>query len=592
MKKMSLFFAIIALSLSSCGGGSGGPTVTSTNATGKRIYPTSAISVTFSTAMNQASVEAAFQITGSGPVSGAFAWTDNTVTFTPSALWKTHHPYTITIQNSAKDAQGNNMKNPYTQTFRVFINMHDVNGDGIDDVFVSAPENDESGLDGGMAYLFLGKTNWTNIDLATQTADAQYNVEGGMSKFGMFANIVGDINGDGFADMVTTAPDVDIGGGLDNVGIIAILYGSATPPSHTFSPTDTDFDVLTGPAAETNLGFGVYPAGDVNGDGLADFIVGGRYPPSNFQFWLILGRTTHYGFLKPVTDFAAANYIVTSGIAFAALPFRSCDVNGDELDDLVFTSPASSGGGTNRGEVYYIPGATTPVGLDLRTQAATATFTGGQDDDRLGFQIFPGCDDINNDGYDDLIIGSPYSSALKGTNYLVLGSASPSSISFATESASATYIGAAAKTGMGMALSVPGDVNNDGYNDLILGAPMKAIVPYDSMGEAYLFFGSAAPASVDMSSGGTSAATFIGQVPPAGMDTVFGCTKPVGDVNGDGIDDMLFTASGGPDGTRRGVVYVVFGSATPASIDFTTGSANVTITGHADGDLLSVCSFL
>ena len=588
MKKTGLLFVLIAFAISSCGSGGTPPTVTSTNATGKRLYPTSAISVTFSTAMDQASVEAAFQITGSGPVSGAFAWTDNTVTFTPSALWKTHHPYTITIQNTAKDAQGNNMENVYTQIFRPSINMHDVNGDGIDDIFVSAPDNDESGLDGGMAYLFLGKTAWSNIDLATQTADAQYNVEGGTDmKFGLFANIVGDINGDGFADMIASAPNADSGGA--DAGFIAIIYGSATPVSHSFTPADTDADILVGPVADTGLGAGVYPAGDVNGDGLADFIVAGKYLPDDFQFWLVLGRTTPYGFLQPVTNVAAASYIIKGSIGFAALPFNSCDVNGDELDDLVITSPASNGGGTARGEVYYIPGAATPAGLDLRTQAATATFTGAEDNAQLGFQILPGCDDANNDGYDDIIISSPWSNSFKGTTYLVLGSATPASINFGTGSASATYIGDAALTGMGVALSVPGDVNNDGYNDLILGAPFKALVPHDFMGEAYLFLGSAAPASVDMSSGGAAAATFIGKPPPAGMDTVFGCTKPIGDVNGDGIDDMFFNASAAPDGTSRGIIYIVFGSATPASIDFATGSANVTITGHADGDLLSVC---
>ncbi|HPM41470.1 MAG TPA: Ig-like domain-containing protein, partial [bacterium] len=150
-------FALLVVTISAaagCGGGGGvAPTVLSSNATGDRLYPTTPISVTFSTAMDEASVEEAFEITGSGPVEGAFSWTDATVTFTPSALWKTHHPYTLTIGTGAKDAGGSAIAEAYTQTFRTNINMHDVNADGIDDLLVSAPLNDESGPKSGMAYL-------------------------------------------------------------------------------------------------------------------------------------------------------------------------------------------------------------------------------------------------------------------------------------------------------------------------------------------------------------------------------------------------------------------------------------------------------
>ncbi len=77
--------------------------------------------------MNQASVEVAFQITGSGPVAGTFTWNDNTVTFTPQGLWKTHHLYTLTIQNTAADANGTPMAEAFTQTFRPGLNMNDIN---------------------------------------------------------------------------------------------------------------------------------------------------------------------------------------------------------------------------------------------------------------------------------------------------------------------------------------------------------------------------------------------------------------------------------------------------------------------------------
>ncbi len=585
MKKLSAFFVLCAFAVCACGGGGGTPpTVTSTNAAGKRIYPTSAISVTFSAAMDQASVEAAFQISGSGPIEGAFAWADNTVTFTPAALLKTNHLYTMTIQTSARDAQGNALAAVYTQAFEPKINMHDVNGDGIDDFVVSAPNNDENGTNSGMLYLFLGKTGWSNVDLSAQTADAQYSVSGGTElQFGFFTNIVGDINGDGFADIVAGSPQTT--GGGTAAGFIIIIYGSAAPAGRIFTLADTDADVLVGPAADTHLGEGVYPAGDVNGDGLGDFIVGGEFPPNDSQFWLVLGKTTPYGFMQPVTNFSAANYIVSDSLGLAAQPFNSCDVNGDELDDIVLSAPNAAGGGTDRGLAYFIAASATLSNLDLRSQAPTALFTGAQDGDHMGF--IPGCADVNSDGYDDLILSAPGGGSAKGVNYLVLGSASPVSLNFATDSASAVFTGATTTTEMGFSSSMQGDVNNDGYNDMIFGAPLSTTGGVN-MGEAFLFFGSATPASVDLSAGGAAGATFTGEAPPTGLHTVFGLSKPVGDINGDGIDDMLFNAPGAPDGSLRGVLYIVFGSTTPVSLNFGTDSANATVTGHANGDILTL----
>ncbi len=577
---------LAAVLVAGCGGGGGAaPTVLSSNATGDRLYPTTPISVTFSTAMDEASVEEAFEITGSGPVEGAFAWTEATVTFTPSALWKTHHPYTLTIGTGAKDAGGSAIAEAYTQSFRTNINMHDVNADGIDDLLAGAPENDESGSKSGMAYLFLGRESWANIDLATQTADAQYNIEGGAdAMFGYFASIIGDVNGDGYADMAVSAPPLDLDG--TDRGAVIIIYGSDSPTSRTFRQTDTDVDVLAGAVDDTELGAGVYPAGDVNGDGLADFFVGGRFPPADFKFWLVLGKTTAYGFMQPITSVAAATYIVSGNFGPGVQMFDSCDVNGEVLDDFLFGAPSTAGGGIDRGMAYLVVGSENPSDIDLRTDPATATFTGGADNDRLAFNFVPGCDDINADGYDDLLMCAPTAAGTKGACYLVLGSASPASLNFGTDSASATFTGDAAAAAMGFGLSTPGDINDDGYPDMIFGAPMKNVGGAANTGEAWLFLGSASPESIDLSAGGAADATYIGQRPPVGDATGFGISRPFGDINGDGIADMVFNSIQGPDGTARGVIQIVFGSATPASVDFDTQEGDAAITGHADGDVL------
>ncbi len=584
-----LTLAIAAYNDGCSGTSSTPPTITSTTATNARLYTTSTISVTFSTAMDHTSVEAAFQITGSGPAAGTFSWTDNTVTFTPSTLWKTHHPYALTIQNTAKSAQGAALAETFTQSFKPSLNMHDVNGDGIDDIIAGAPHNDQSGVDSGMAYLFLGKTNWSNVNLSTKTADAQYNVASDNINFGWFTASAGDINGDGYADMLASAPRSNIGG--SNRGLVAIIYGSATPTSRTFQLTDTDADILIGGADNVFLGFGVYPAGDVNGDGFADFLISGAQPaalPPYSQFWLVLGRAARYGAFTPITDVAQASFIVTGSPAIGSQMYKSCDVNGDELDDIVLAAPTAAGGGTMRGQVYYVAGSTSLASLDLRTQPASATFTGAQDNNALGLGLLCSCADINADGYDDMLMGAPPAGGTKGIAYLVLGSASPASIDFSTGSAQATFTGDAAPSELGYAISVPGDVNRDGFNDMLIGAPLRFVSGAGGTGTAYLFTGSATPVSVDLSAGGSASATYSGSVPLPTKSTIFGWSKPFGDINGDGIDDMVMSATHWPNGTEQGIIYIVFGSTQPVSLDFNTQSADVTITGQAAGDMLSL----
>ncbi len=164
----------------------------------KATYTTSPVSVTFSEAMDQASVEAAFSVTGSPAVEGAFGWTDNTVTFTPNAPWKTHHRYTLTVGIGATNVGGTPMAEAYTATFTPELNMHDVNADGIDDFLLGAPQYDHGALtNSGAAYLFLGRSEWTDIPLATQKASATFVVNGDSAYLGFGARVIGDFNGDG-----------------------------------------------------------------------------------------------------------------------------------------------------------------------------------------------------------------------------------------------------------------------------------------------------------------------------------------------------------------------------------------------------------
>ncbi len=568
-------------------GCAGEPTVESTNATGK-VFTTDPVTVTFSTAMDQASVESAFSVTGSDPVAGTFSWADATVSFTPAELWKTRHPYTLAIGTGAKDAKGNGLKEEFVQDFRPQLNLHDVNGDRIDDFMLGAPFHDfDAGTaNSGQAYLFLGRSEWSDIDLSLQPADATYTYDGAMAYFGFGAMVVGDVNGDGYADLAMGAPDATVINAQD--GFVGIVFGSADPTG-AFNIGDAMDTGFVGTVANENLGFGVMPAGDVNGDGLADIIMGSTIDAtSDSRFWLVLGRKT--GFPDPATkptidSIADANYIVEGKLSYTGYPMTACDFDGNELDDLILGAPAAVNN-TNRGKTFLVAGSTPPPSIDLRVEPAQATFTGPADGVELGVAL--ACGDVNGDGYDDLFIGAPKISGTVGRTYLVTGSATLRDYDFGTESPTALITGGGADTYLGVNHCIPGDINADGFNDYIIGAPFKVVDGHDGQGEAYLFLGTASPSNIDLGAGGKADATYTGQVPPTGTVTALGFCKAVGDVNGDGIDDILLGAPGAEvGGKERGKAYIEFGStAAPESIDFETQNADITITSAADGDFL------
>lgn len=565
------------------------PTVTAT--TLAKVLTTGGISLTFSTKMDEASVESSFQVTGSETVPGTFTWSENTMTFRPDARWRTNHLYTLTIGTAATDAEGAPFAEAFTQTFKPELNMHDVNGDGMDDFMMGAVgyDYDATQTNAGAAYLFLGKESWSDVDLASQTTDAAFLFAFKDIYFGLDAKVVGDINGDGYADMVIASPA--------GPSFIVIIYGSASPANVTIK--SDDFSGIDGIARgienHSYLGWPIIPAGDVNGDGLADFLLGSRIVSTgDTRVWLVLGRTDAFPIppmpvldpiaLPAIDTIADASFSVFGDTVLAGFPVAACDVNGDELNDMIIGSPKSAGGGAERGQVFVINGSESPVGVDLRANPADITLTGAADNDWLGLQV--ACGDIDNDGFGDVIASAPNAASAKGVVYAALGSADMPDYNFATDAPAAKYTGSTAPDRIGLTLCIPGDVNNDGFRDIMLGSPFMVVEGYSIRGSAYLFLGAETQVSVDLSAGQTANAQYIGAIPPGGF-TALGFCLPVGDVNADGIDDMVLGSPGVNNG--RGRSYLIFGSSlAPESHNFETQRSDVIFTGTADEDFLNV----
>jgi hypothetical protein len=382
------------------------------------------------------------------------------------------------------------------------------------------------------------------------------------SSFGRAVATAGDVNGDGYADVVIGAPDY-----LSSTGQVYLYLGSANGLSSVPALT------LTGESPYSYFGFPVQTAGDVNGDGYSDVMIGANgYLSFTGRAYLYLGSA---GGLSATPAFTVTG---TPQAGVGAAVGTAGDVNGDGYSDVfvssaftvhvylgsangviatpVFTAPtfvspgvaAGTAGDVNgdgysdiivgdfsyisyTGQVRVYLGSST--GLSL-TPAFTAT--GEALDDRFGTSVGT-AGDVNGDGYADVIVGATgYGNSL-GRAYLYLGGASGLDTSPAL-----TITGEAANDQFGFTVQTAGDTNGDGYADVIIGTPN----PLTVMGRAYVYLGSA--------NGLQAAAAF--SATGEGMYTFFGeSVGTAGDVNGDGYAEIIVGASGYGNFTGRAYIY-------------------------------------
>jgi hypothetical protein len=386
--------------------------------------------------------------------------------------------------------------------FGVFIGGGgDVNGDGYDDLIVGAMLNDAGGYEAGRTYVYSGATG-----------DMIYVFTGAAAgdQFGWPVAIVGDVNDDGYDDLIIGASHNDAGG--EDAGR-AYVFSGATG--------DTLF-IFTGEAADDWLGWSVASAGDVNGDGVTDLIVGapqsnagGTYSGRAYVFSGSTGDTIH------VFTGEAGDVLGTS-VASAG------DVDSDGFADLIVG--AYLYGGTNAGRAYVFSG---------QTGDTIHVFTGEAANDQLGWAV-ASAGDVNNDGYDDLIVAADRNNAGgidAGRVYVFSGD---------TGDALCVFTGEAAGDRLGWSCGPAGDINGDNYDDLIVGAWGNA-TGGTYAGRAYVFSGKTCDTLY----------TFTGG---PGSDWLGAAVASVGDINGDGFVDLAVGSPGyDAGGTNSGKVDVFLG---------------------------------
>jgi len=339
-----------------------------------------------------------------------------------------------------------------------------------------------------------------------------------------------------------------------------------------------DFDLsganasFWGEDSEDRSGWSVASAGDVNGDGCDDFLIGAQWDEDGGtdagQTYLILGNATAGWGMDFDLSSADASFIGEDSEDYSGTSVASAgDVNNDTYDDFLIGATGDEDGGSEAGQTYLILGrADADWGMDFNLSGANASFWGEDADARSGRSV-ASAGDVNGDGCDDFLIGA-YRDDDGGSNagqtYLMLGRADADwGMDFNLSSADASFWGEDSEDFSGMSVASAGNVNGDGYDDFLIGAYGDEDGGFQA-GQTYLILGCAA-ANWGMDFNLSNAdASFWGEDSYDYSGVSVACA---GDVNGDGGADFLIGAYHDEDGgTQAGQTYLWLGTP-PATLE-------------------------
>jgi hypothetical protein len=287
----------------------------------------------------------------------------------------------------------------------------DVNGDGFDDVIIGARyANGEKGV----AYVVFGKTNGLGaVDLANLSAAQGFAIQGSAlnDQLGTTVSSAGDVNGDGFDDVIVGAPQGDLGG--TNAGQAYVIFGKATgfgTIDVTNLAPSAGF-VIRGTIVNDSAGHSVSGAGDVNGDGFGDIVVSAPFAGTDAAY-VIFGKATGFGAVD-LNNLGGAGFIIRgiNGDSAGYSVSAAGDVNNDGFDDLIVGAPGGNlGGASAAGQAYVIFGKASGFGtVDVAHLGARDGFI-LQAQAQFGNAGWSvsGAGDINHDGFADLVVGAPF----------------------------------------------------------------------------------------------------------------------------------------------------------------------------------------
>ena len=469
----------------------------------------------------------------------------------------------------------------------------DLNGDGLPDLIVGAPNADPNGASSGAAYILFGQPGGfpADIDLSQLNGTNGVTIEGPAAYAYLARSVagIGDVNHDGVDDVIISAEGVN-----GYSGTTFVLYGHAG----AWSPT-LDLGALgSAQGAEfTGRVISTAAAGDVNGDGLPDFIIGNDQANNAAgAAYVVFGHAGGYAASSALSDLNGSTGFTISGAVaddFTGLSVSSAgDFNGDGYADVIVGAPDhDSGGVSSNGAAYLIYGHAGgfAANLDLSSLNGANGFalTGVGQGAGAGYSVASA--DINSDGLSDLLVGAIGANNV-GSVYVMFGKAGaePASMSLASLNGSNGFRidGVEASGQAGFSVASAGDVNGDGFNDIIIGEPGPNAS--SAPGAAYVVFGAASgfPSVINLADlDGTKGFKIDGAAPG---DDAGWTVAPSGDLNGDGLADMFVEANhADSNGTDSGASYVIYGQLPTSSVNRTGTDQGQNLVGGDSADVLN-----
>jgi hypothetical protein len=485
----------------------------------------------------------------------------------------------------------------------------DIDGDGFADFVVGVPD-EESGLYGaGDTYVIFGQSSFAGVSDGQSFVNS-YSVnfagEQAEASSGFAVGGGGDVNGDGWDDFITAAPFFDVSA-TDMQGAVYVVFGKASPANAGLSSLNgtTGFQI-NGEAALDQLGRdAVAIAGDVNGDGYDDLLFGAWLGDPGAradagQAYVVFGKSSFTSTLDLTTLNGTTGFQI-NGEAAGDTAGKSVsgagDVNGDGFDDVFIAAYSGEPNGvSNSGAAYVIFGksAAFTSNLELSSLNGTTGFEirGEAVNDYAGESV-RSAGDLNGDGFSDLIIGTSYADphgGRSGAAWVVFGKSSfGSTLDLSTLNGTTGFqiSGEALNDFAGSAVSGAGDLNGDGYDDLLIGATGTDVGGSGS-GAAYVVFGKASGFSSVLELSALSGADGFQINGELSTDALGWAVSAAGDVNGDGFDDILLGAPRNDDfnGDNSGAAYLLFGTDFGGDVDFLGTSGANALTGTSAAEIL------
>jgi Ca2+-binding RTX toxin-like protein len=463
----------------------------------------------------------------------------------------------------------------------------DFNNDGIEDFIFSGPVTDLVSNGRGVTYLIFGKAGGIGpIDLATLTPSQGFAIYGpaGADGVDMKSAAAGDVNGDGYDDIIIGAPRNSQNGYWN--GAAFVLYG------HGGTFGTVDLGTMTAqqgatfratPANQGFAGFGVAGLGDINNDGFDDIAIGASDHSTLISYggraYVLFGSAAGFanGNLSTLTPQQGFVLEGTQSAGFAGYNVAGLgDINGDGIDDFAVSALLEDNPNANTQNGNVYVFYGKVAGLASTTLGSIAATDGFVIQGvSQGGRSISAAGDVNGDGYNDIIV-----SDLTSPGTVLFGSAGGiGTINLAALTASQGFtIAPGAVTGQfGWSVSGAGDVNADGFDDIQVGVHNSA-----SNNAMHVIYGSAGMNAATL--GVSDGLILQANEAIAGL----GESSGSGDFNGDGFSDVLAGAwRANNAGYAQGAVYAVYGIVPTAAVTRIGSIANQTIRGGPGDDILN-----